>query len=212
VGPIHRRVGRSDASTAPAASASETAWARGAYNDLQHCDYIIVDTPGNDTHLARVAHLNADILITPINDSLLDIDILAQLDTTKREVSGPGPYAQMVWEQGKRRDNAELPPTDWIVMRNRLSHIGSRQQLEITGLLETLSERIGFRLATGFGERVVFREMFLEGMTLLDLDPSELNNHRASSRNAARRELGELLQTIGISAPRSRTETPASAA
>lgn len=212
VGPLHRRIGRSDSAMGPAATASETAWARGAYNDLRHCDYIVVDTPGNDTHLARVAHLNADTLITPINDSLLDIDIIAQLDTVNREALGPGVYTQMVWEQNNRRTNAGLPPVDWIVMRNRLSHIRSRNQLEITGLMELLAERIGFRLAPGFGERVVFREMFLEGLTLLDLDLSELNDRRASSRSSARRELGELLQTIGISAPRRRAETPASAA
>jgi chromosome partitioning protein len=198
VGPLHRRIGRSDSAMGPAATASETAWARGAFNDLQH--------------LARVAHLNADTLITPINDSLLDIDIIAQLDTVNRDALGPGVYTQMVWEQNNRRANAGLAPIDWIVMRNRLSHIASRNQLEITGLMELLAERIGFRLAPGFGERVVFREMFLEGLTLLDLDLSELNDRRAPSRSAARRELGELLQTIGISAPRIRTAAPASAA
>lgn len=212
VGPLHRRIGRNDSAMGPAATASETAWARGAFNDLRHCDYIVVDTPGNDTHLARMAHLNADTLITPINDSLLDIDIIAQLDTVNRDALGPGIYTQMVWEQNNRRANAGLDPIDWIVMRNRLSHIASRNQLEITGLMELLAERIGFLLAPGFGERVVFREMFLEGLTLLDLDLSELNDRRASSRSAARRELGELLQTIGISAPRIRTATPASAA
>ncbi len=118
----------------------------------------------------------------------------------------------MVWDQNNRRTNAGLPPIDWIVMRNRLAHIGSRNQLEITGLMTLLAERIGFRLAPGFGERVVFREMFLEGLTLLDLDLSELNDRRASSRSSARRELGELLQTIAISAPRQRAEPPASAA
>jgi chromosome partitioning protein len=211
-GPLHRRVGRNDTAMGPAATASESAWARGAFDDLRQCDYIILDTPGNDTHLARVAHLNADTLITPINDSLLDIDIIAQLDTVNREALGPGVYTQMVWEQNSRRVNAGLPAIDWIVMRNRLSHIGSRNQLEITSLLELLAERIGFRLAPGFGERVVFREMFLEGLTLLDLDLSELNDRRAPSRSAARRELGELLQTIGITAPRRRATPPASAA
>lgn len=216
VGPLHRRIGRSDSAVSPAATASETAWARGAINDLQHCDYIVVDRPGNDTHLARVAHLNADTLITPINDNLFDIDIIAQLDTVNREALGPGVYTQMVWEQNNRRTSAGLPPIDWIVMRNRLAHIGSRNQLEITGLMTLLAERICFRLAPGFGERVVFRELFLEGLTLLDLylhlDLSELNDRRASSRSSARRELGELLQTMGISAPRQRAKPPASAA
>lgn len=211
-GPVHRRVGRQDAAVGPAAQASETAWARGAFDDLRQCDFIVADTPGNDTHLARLAHVNADTLITPVNDSLLDIDIIAELDVVNKEALGPGVYTQIVWEQNNRRVAAGMTPIDWIVMRNRLTHIDSRNKREIAGLMGKLAKRIGFRLSTGFGERVVFREMFLEGLTLLDLDLSELNDHRSSSRSAARRELGELLETIGICTPRRAEGAPASAA
>jgi chromosome partitioning protein len=200
--PVHRPVGRQDGAAGPAAQASDIAWANSAFDDLRHCDFIVVDTPGNDTHLARMAHVNADTLITPINDSLLDIDIIAALDPVNREALGPGVYTQIVWEQNNRRVAAGMTPIDWIVMRNRLTHIESRNKREITGLLGKLAKRIGFRLASGFGERVVFREMFLDGLTLLDLEPGAIDAHRVSSWNAARRELGDLLQTIGINLTR----------
>lgn len=211
VSPMHRQVGRQDGAVGPAAQAFDIAWAKDAFNELQGCDFIVVDTPGNDTHLARMAHVNADTLITPINDSLIDINIIAALDVENREVLGPGVYTQIVWEQNNRRVAMGITPIDWIVMRNRLTHIESRNKREITGLLTKLSHRIGFRVSPGFGERVVFREMFVEGLTLLDLNFAAPENQRASSRIAARRELGDLLQTIGIALTPQSVDAPASA-
>jgi chromosome partitioning protein len=208
-GPLHRQVGRKDGAVDPASQASDTAWAKKAFTELAHCDFIVVDTPGNATPLARLAHVNADTLITPINDSLIDLDIIAELDLVKKEALGPGIYTQIVWEQNNRRVAMGVTPIDWIVMRNRLTHIDSRNKREIAGLLTKLAKRIGFRLSPGFGERVVFRELFLEGLTLLDLDFDEPGNLRSSSRLAARRELGELIRTIGICLPQQSVDAPA---
>ena len=193
--PEFRRVGRHDQAGNAAVAASETAWARGAFEDLAESDFIVIDTPGSDSHLSRLAHLNADTLITPLNDSFLDIDVLARLDTQRREVVGPSVYTQMVWEQNNRRIAAGVAPIDWVVMRNRLTHIASRNKREIAGLMVKLSKRIGFRLASGFGERVIFRELFFSGPTLIDLGR---NGTTPPSRQAASREIGELLRTIGI--------------
>ena len=40
-------------------------------------DFVIIDTAGSDSYLFRLAHTAADILITPLNDSLIDLDVLA---------------------------------------------------------------------------------------------------------------------------------------
>jgi chromosome partitioning protein len=146
-----------------------------------------------------LAHENADTLITPINDSFLDIDVLAQIDRRRREVLAPSTYSQMVWEQNNRRVLAGRPPIDWVVMRNRLSHIEARNKREIADLLIQLARRIGFRLAPGFGERVVFRELFLQGLTLLDLPEEAPGLAPNPSHLAGRAEIRALLQTIGLS-------------
>ena len=161
-------------------------------------DFVVVDTPGSDAYLSRLAHEHADTLITPINDSFLDIDVLAQIDRRRREVVGPSRYSQMVWEQNNRRVLSGQPPIDWVVMRNRLSHIESRNKSEIAALLIQLARRIGFRLAPGFGERVVYRELFLKGLTILDL-PEEAGGLSSNPSHAAgRAEIRALLQTIGL--------------
>ncbi len=211
--PEHRCVACSVLETRGEAEAQERARLHQACAELKGCNFIVIDTPGSDSHLSRLAHESADTLITPINDSFLDIDVLARIDRRRREVLAPSTYSQMVWEQNNRRVLAGQPAIDWVVMRNRLSHIEARNKREIAGLLTQLARRIGFRLAPGFGERVVFRELFLKGLTLLDLPEEEMPGLAPNpSHLAGRAEIRALLQTIGLSetAPAAeRAETPA---
>jgi len=155
---------------------------------------VVIDTPGSDSFLSRLGHASADVLITPLNDSYLDLDLLARIDVQGRQVLGPSLYSQMVWEQRQQRALAGLAPMEWVVMRNRLSHIDARNKRDIGRLLELLGTRIGFRLAPGFGERVIFRELFPKGLTLLDLSDVSMT----LSHVAARQELRALLHAIAL--------------
>jgi chromosome partitioning protein len=197
--PLHRSVLRSARETRTESEAEERDRLRRSFADLASCDFVVVDTPGSDAYLSRLAHEHADTLITPINDSYLDIDVLAQIDRRRREVLAPSRYSQMVWEHNNRRVLSGRPPIDWVVMRNRLSHIEARNKREIAGLLTQLARRIGFRLAPGFGERVVFRELFLKGLTILDLPEAEGAGLPSNpSHLAGRAEIRALLETIGL--------------
>lgn len=172
---------------------------RTAFESLLACDFIVVDTPGSAGPLTRAAILNADTLVSPINDSYVDIDVLASLDLGRREVTGPSVFTRLVWDCSNRRAAAGLAPTDWIVLRNRLTHIESRNKRDIADLMEKLSRRIGFRVASGFGERVVYRELFHEGLTAMDRQPDDALP-ATPSRDAARTEMAALLGAIGIAA------------
>jgi chromosome partitioning protein len=198
--PEHRSIERSEAETRTAAAAADKRHLRQACGELSHCDFLVMDTPGSDVYLSRLAHENADTLITPLNDSFLDIDVLAQIDRRRRAVLGPSRYSQMVWEQSNRRAVSGRAPIDWVVMRTRLTHIEARNKREIGTLLTQLATRIGFRLAPGFGERVVFRELFLNGLTLLDLPEmtEEDGDSPAASHVAAGQEIRMLLESIGL--------------
>ncbi|RMD64261.1 MAG: ATPase [Alphaproteobacteria bacterium] len=197
--PRHHHIERSQATTRAAAEAEERKRLRAACEDLIGCHFIVIDTPGSDAFSSRLAHENADTLLTPLNDSFLDIDIIAHIDRERREVVAPSAYTKMVWEQNNRRVMAGRPPIDWVVMRNRLTHIEARNKREIAGLMERLARRIGFRLAPGFGERVIYRELFLKGLTVLDLAEEVPGAAPNPSRTAARREIAALLETIGLS-------------
>jgi chromosome partitioning protein len=169
-----------------------------ALHDLADRDYIVIDTPGSDSYLSRLGHACADTLITPLNDSFLDLDVLARVDVEGRAVLGPSTYSQMVWEQRQARAKAGLKPIDWIVTRNRLSHVDARNKREIAELIELLARRIRFRTAPGFGERVIFRELFPKGLTLLDLRDEAPAFRMSLSHVAARQEVRALIQAIGL--------------
>src|SRR5260370_530994 len=74
----------------------------------------------------------------------------------------------MVREARRKRRQVDGATTDWIVVRNRLSMLESRnKQLVVDGLNE-LSLRLGFRSIDGFTEREVYREFYPRGLTALD--------------------------------------------
>ena len=121
----------------------------------------MIDCPGADTHLSRLAHAHADTIVTPLNDSFVDFDLLARLDPASGDVKGPSVYSEMVWDARKQRATSGVAGgIDWIVMRNRLSATRANNKKHMGKKLEDLSARIGFRLARGFGDRVIYRELF----------------------------------------------------
>jgi chromosome partitioning protein len=194
--PEVRRVERSSLETRAEAEADETERLDAAVSDLAACDYLVVDTPGSDSHLSRLGHSLADFLVTPLNDSFVDLDLLARFDQEGRKIKGPSVYSQMVWEQRQLRARDGRRPVDWIVMRNRLSHLDARNKQKVGQLLDQLAKRIGFRLAPGFSERVIFRELFPKGLTLLDL--RETGANLSMSHLAARQEVRDLLRALGL--------------
>jgi chromosome partitioning protein len=210
--PDHRRIFRIDAEAKSVAEWKESKSFERALKELAHKNFILIDTPGSDNYLSRLGHANADTLITlsrlghanadtlitPLNDSYLDLDLLARIDVAGRKILGPSLYSQMVWEQRQQRAAAGRRPTDWIVMRNRLSHIDARNKREVGNLLDMLAKRIQFRLVPGFGERVVFRELFPMGLTLLDLPLGNEEIQFSVSHLAAKQEVRALLQAIGL--------------
>ncbi|MBL8550160.1 MAG: P-loop NTPase [Hyphomonadaceae bacterium] len=164
------------------------------------CSFIVIDAPGGDTHLSRVAHAHADTLITPLNDSFLDFDLLGSIDPAAPEAVRPSIYSEMVWEARKKKALGVRRPIDWIVMRNRtsVSRIEAKNKQAVGGALNVLSNRIGFRLAPGLSERVIYRELFLQGLTLLDLDADTEKQDLRMSHLAARQEVRDLFISLKL--------------
>jgi chromosome partitioning protein len=196
--PEHRRIAAAEAEIRDRETADDGARFIKALSELSRQQVIVIDTPGSESHLTRLAHNEADTLITPLNDSFVDIDVLAKVDRERRAVQAPSVYTQMVWEQNNRRVVEGRAPIDWVVMRNRMTHIDARNKRDIVSLLDKLAARVGFRLAPGFGERMVYRELFLKGLTLFDLAPGEEGYMESASHAAARQEVTDLLATIGV--------------
>ena len=169
---------------------------KNAFEKLRSCDFLVIDTPGNDTFLSRTVHSYADTLITPINESLIDIDVLVRVNQGDSRTMRPSIYAEMVWEQRKLRAIRRERPIDWIVVKNRMSPLYSNNRKNVNTILDALSRRLGFRLSNGFCERVIFKELFVSGLTLLDLEAQGIDLN--ISHVAARQELRELINFMKL--------------
>jgi len=170
---------------------------------LADCQFVVIDCPGADTHLSRLAHAHADTIVTPLNDSFVDFDLLARLDPATGAVIGPSLYSEMVWTARKRRAMSGVPGNiDWVVMRNRLSATRANNKRAMGEKLDDLSTRIGFRLARGFGDRVIYRELFPMGLTLLDLGGEDAPLRLSTmSHVTARLEIRSLIATLNLPRP-----------
>jgi len=183
------------------AEAEDEAAFRAALRRLSEtCDFVVIDSPGGDSFLARLSHSCADTLVTPLNDSFVDFDLLGAIDERNPEIVRPSIYSEMVWESRKRKAQAVRTPIDWIVLRNRTSasRIEAKNKQRVGEALKTLSSRIGFRMAPGLSERVIYRELFPQGLTLLDLDGEGAEAEMRMTHLAARQELRDLFITLKL--------------
>jgi chromosome partitioning protein len=161
--------------------------------------FIVIDTPGRDSFLGCLAHSMADTLVTPLNDSFVDLDVLGTVDRETLSVTGPSLYANMVLEARRQRQLRDSFPFDWIVLRNRLSMLGSRNTRSVGQGLEDLSGRLNFRLVEGLAERVIFREFYARGLTALDtLDATTFGTRPTLSHLTARREIEALIAAMNL--------------
>ena len=165
-------------------------------------DFVVIDTPANDSYRMRLSHALADTLITPVNDSFVDLDVLGRLDGPEFAVAGVSQYAALVEEVRRKRVMSVPHGTDWVVVRNRLSTLSSRNQRNIVEGLKVLSGRLGFRVAHGISERVVFREFFPMGLTAFDpLDRTVLGTRPTMSHVTARSEIRDLIESLHLPMP-----------
>jgi len=175
----------------------------------EEADFLIVDTPGRDDDYVRNAISTADTLVTPINDSFIDLDLIGQVDPDDYKVKRPSFYAELVWDARKVRAKTDGGTVDWVVLRNRLQHLEARNMRRVAAALAELSKRVGFRVIPGLSERVIYRELFPKGLTLLDL--AAIGEDAGLAHVAARGELRELIAGLELPeiAPAPRQTEPA---
>ncbi|WP_324809494.1 division plane positioning ATPase MipZ [Sphingomonas sp. LY29] len=175
----------------------------------EQADVIVIDTPGRDDPIARAAIQKADTLVTPMNDSFVDLDLIGQVHPENYKITKPSFYAEMIWNSRTQRAKATGRSVDWVVLRNRLQHIESHNLRRVGAALDELARRVGFRVIPGLGERVIYRELFPKGLTLLDLaDIGEV----AVGHIAARQELREMIAGLAIPARADIGQAPKAAA
>ncbi|WP_354290069.1 division plane positioning ATPase MipZ [Sphingomonas sp. PvP055] len=166
------------------------------FEDLAHdTDFLVIDTPGRDDRFGRLSAARADTLVTPMNDSFVDFDLIGQVHPETYKVTRPSFYAEMIWDARKARAKADGSTIDWVVLRNRVQHIEARNMRRVSEALDQLAKRVGFRIVPGLGERVIYRELFPAGLTMLDAGEF---GAMGLAHVAARQELREMMGALAL--------------
>jgi chromosome partitioning protein len=195
--PLHFPIERSKAATQDQQELNDLTFLKMALDELSpRHDFIIIDTPGSDTFLGQMGHVFAHMIITPMNDSFIDLDVLARIDPHKLHVKSPSIYTRMVFEQRRHALLKYDRKIEWIILRNRLQIDQEKNSGLVYDYLNLLSEPYGFVHATGFSENPNFRDLFLKGMTVLDHDAAEVQRGLDLGILRARQEIRSLLKTI----------------
>lgn len=162
------------------------------------CQVVVIDAPGADSPIVRRAIAMADKLVTPVNLSFVDLDLLAHLNPVTQDYVSPGCFAEAVQGLAETRAEMGLAATDWIVVPNRIRSGSDKARESCFAALRRLTTQVGFRLGTGLGERAAFRELQLLGLTQLDLHhiPDLPRAH-----SVARKEILRLHSELQLGAP-----------
>ena len=167
---------------------------------VETCDFLLIDTPGGDTSLSREAHGRADLIVTPLNDSFVDFDMLGTVDPITLDLLKPSLYSETVWNSRKQRAVTNGKSIDWVVLINRLSPSEARNRKRLEERMAALSKRVGFRIGPGLRDRVIYRELFPFGLTIADLSPKVRPVSVSLQHVAARQELRGLMHALGLGA------------
>jgi len=165
---------------------------------LEPADILIIDTPGADTELSRAAHQRADLIVTPMNDSFVDFDMLGVVDPVTLEMLRPSLYATAVWEARKAKAAGRGRSIDWVVLRNRLASVEARNRRRVDDRLAVLAKRAGFRAVAGLRDRVIYRELYPFGLTVSDLSRTVRPVQVSIAHVSARQELRMLMGDLGL--------------
>ena len=182
---------------APEAQA-KAAFDRALDEGLDRADYILIDTPGGDHLLSRRAHAAAHLIITPMNDSFIDFDLLGEVDPVTLDVKRPSIYAETVWNSRKQRAIWDGKSIDWIVLRNRLAANEARNRKRVDERVLALGKRVGFRVLAGLRDRVIYRELFPFGLTVADLSTDVRPVSMSLAHISARQELLALMRSLDL--------------
>ena len=198
--PIEHPLSAAGDALAKAPDAEQLARFEAAFAELaEAADFVIIDTPGSDTAISRAAHARADLIVTPMNDSFVDFDMLGVVDPVTLELKRHSLYAETVWACRKQRATVERKQIDWVVLRNRLAPTEARNRRRLDERVEALSRKVGFRVGPGLRDRGIYRERFPFGLTVADLSTSIRPVAMGLQHVAARQELRALMAALGFS-------------
>ena len=194
------RCERGESDDVRANEAQEFAMFAEAIGAVEHeYEFVVIDTPASNSYLMRLAHSLADTLVSPLNDSYVDIDVFSRVQHDRSQRGAISQYAELVREARRKRRLVDNGLIDWVIVRNRIASIASNNARQIAVSISRLAQELRFRVAEGLHDRVIFRELFPIGLTALDpIEGGATQGALTVSQQAARREIEGLLAALEL--------------
>jgi len=198
--PLHCAMRRGESDDLRANEALEFSLFAEAIGAVEHeFEFVVIDTPASDSYLMRLAHSLADTLVSPLNDSYVDIDVFSRVQHDRTQRGAVSQYADLVMQARRKRRLVDNGVIDWVMVRNRMASLASNNARQIAVSIARLSRELGFRVADGLHDRVIFRELFPIGLTALDpIEEGASGGALTASQLAARREIEGLLAGLEL--------------
>jgi chromosome partitioning protein len=198
--PLHCAMSRGESEDVRANEATEFSMFAEAIGAVEHdYEFVVIDTPASDSYLMRLAHSLADTLVSPLNDSYIDIDVFSRVQHDRGQRGAVSQYAELVMQARRKRRLVDNGVIDWVMVRNRIASLASNNARQIAISVARLSKELGFRVADGLHDRVIFRELFPIGLTALDpIEDGANGGALTASQQAARREIDSLLAALDL--------------
>ena len=171
-----------------------------AVSRVEHAyEFVVIDTPASDSYLMRLAHSLADTLVSPVNDSYIDVDVFSRVHHDRTRRGEVAHYADLVIEARRKRHLVDHGLIDWVLVRNRIASLQSNNAKQIAISLGRMAGELKFRAAEGLHDRVIFRELFPIGLTALDpIEDAMKSGTLSASQQSARREIEALVDTLQL--------------
>ena len=167
--PRHFAPERGESPNAQDNESAEFAIFADAIGEVEHdYEFVVIDTPASNSYLMRLAHSLADTLISPMNDSFIDMDVLTRVHHDREQRGMVAQYAEIVLEARRKRRLVDNGLIDWVLVRNRIATLQTNNARQVDNALRKLAVELQFRVAEGLHDRVIFRELFPLGLTALD--------------------------------------------
>lgn len=198
--PYHRALDRGSSANLHDNETAEFGAFAAAVAEVEHSyEFVVIDTPASDSYLMRLAHSLADTLVSPVNDSFIDVDVFSRVHHDRTKRGQIAQYADLVLEARRKRRLVDQGIIDWVLIRNRISSIQSNNAKQISASLSRLAVELQFRPTEGFHDRVIFRELFPIGLTALDpIEEATRSGTLSASQHAARAEIDNLIKTLQL--------------
>lgn len=164
---------------------------------LDGYDLLVIDTSSGHHQDLYEAHLLADVVLTPMNESPAD---LHGLFTASGQRNAPkSNYRDLIETCRFDRRRARLPHQQWHVVLNRIAPLPTRIGSTIQDRVEALRTQAGYDGLWRVRDRVVHRSIAFDGRTIFD---APADGKLSMSEITGRTEIRSMLAVLDDAAVR----------